>query len=495
MISFDSKRALDLVQFFGTISSTEDLIPYVASEEGMLSFCQNLIEDFDHDTRSPSVLQLNLICNAKGILVGLFYSELRKVLLALNQFYDTNQNHYEILGLKNNATIEEVKKAYRKLSMQYHPDRAIQANGNSNLFMKISGAYHAIIINQGNKAPKVDTSWRDSHNGKLPKQPRNKTGFFFGLSALIAALVILSIFLSEKFNNDELLRLQRNPNLVSSYQQDIIPENSEKASITANIPTLPVISENKIPERSKKNEVVEIVEVVEVDALPFNNLQDAEPAVLQITQEETPKHVNETNPIHQNKEPLEITPVPLSSPPETNPTIPETDIKKSVTEIDKPGREKKPLRESTAESTSKKIDNALPVNVEISREKVDNKTNASSTDRKIFSILKQYTTLYNQKELSRYLELFTEYATENGNPIVTEIEKYKELFSTTKEIYLSINDINWKANQNGFLAQGTFTGDFNYNNGTKQHLKGNIIFQLIDEQNSMKIESLVYFFK
>ena len=32
-------------------------------------------------------------------------------------------NHYQVLGLLPGATEEDVKKAYRKLAMQWHPDR------------------------------------------------------------------------------------------------------------------------------------------------------------------------------------------------------------------------------------------------------------------------------------------------------------------------------------------------------------------------------------
>jgi len=35
----------------------------------------------------------------------------------------THKDYYEILGLSNNVSADEIKKAYRRLAMQYHPDR------------------------------------------------------------------------------------------------------------------------------------------------------------------------------------------------------------------------------------------------------------------------------------------------------------------------------------------------------------------------------------
>lgn len=47
---------------------------------------------------------------------------------------------YSILGLKDNAPWEAVKKAYRALAMQHHPDHG----GDAEVFKKVAGAYRVI---------------------------------------------------------------------------------------------------------------------------------------------------------------------------------------------------------------------------------------------------------------------------------------------------------------------------------------------------------------
>lgn len=59
-------------------------------------------------------------------------------------------DYYSILGLKRNATQDDIKKAYRKLAMKNHPDRG----GDSNQFAKISEAYE--ILNDPHKRSQYD---------------------------------------------------------------------------------------------------------------------------------------------------------------------------------------------------------------------------------------------------------------------------------------------------------------------------------------------------
>lgn len=48
--------------------------------------------------------------------------------------------HYATLGVAENATQDEIKKAYRKLAMQHHPDKG----GDTNKFQEIQSAYDVI---------------------------------------------------------------------------------------------------------------------------------------------------------------------------------------------------------------------------------------------------------------------------------------------------------------------------------------------------------------
>ena len=52
-----------------------------------------------------------------------------------------NRDYYDILGVKRQATPEEVKKAYRKLAVKYHPDRNPDDKAAEEKFKELSEAY------------------------------------------------------------------------------------------------------------------------------------------------------------------------------------------------------------------------------------------------------------------------------------------------------------------------------------------------------------------
>jgi len=69
-------------------------------------------------------------------------------------------NYYEILQIEKTATKEEIKKAYRKLAMKYHPDRASNEEDKKKFeeeFKKINEAY--AVLSDDEKRKQYDTFW------------------------------------------------------------------------------------------------------------------------------------------------------------------------------------------------------------------------------------------------------------------------------------------------------------------------------------------------
>ena len=73
-----------------------------------------------------------------------------------------SRNPYEVLGVSQNASPEEIKKAYRKLSLEHHPDRNNGSETSTQRFQEITAAYEDISTNKNNK--KQENPFSNSDN-------------------------------------------------------------------------------------------------------------------------------------------------------------------------------------------------------------------------------------------------------------------------------------------------------------------------------------------
>lgn len=71
------------------------------------------------------------------------------------------RDYYEVLGVSKNATEDELKRAYRKLALRYHPDRCKEPDANTK-FAEISEAYE--VLSDKDKRAKYDQFGFDGLN-------------------------------------------------------------------------------------------------------------------------------------------------------------------------------------------------------------------------------------------------------------------------------------------------------------------------------------------
>jgi molecular chaperone DnaJ len=72
----------------------------------------------------------------------------------------SKRDYYEILGIDKNASKEDIRKAYRKMAMQYHPDRNPDDKSAEEKFKEAAEAYE--VLNNDDKKARYD---RYGHEG------------------------------------------------------------------------------------------------------------------------------------------------------------------------------------------------------------------------------------------------------------------------------------------------------------------------------------------
>lgn len=75
----------------------------------------------------------------------------------------SKRDYYEILGVSKNATDDELKKAYRKLAIQYHPDKNPGDKAAEDKFKEAAEAYE--VLSNSDKRAKYDRFGHDGLRG------------------------------------------------------------------------------------------------------------------------------------------------------------------------------------------------------------------------------------------------------------------------------------------------------------------------------------------
>lgn len=85
----------------------------------------------------------------------------------------SKRDYYEILGVNKNSSVDEIKSAYRKLAMQYHPDKNQGDSESEEKFKEAAEAYE--VLSDSNKRARYD---QFGHQGMKMGQDYHSYGGF-----------------------------------------------------------------------------------------------------------------------------------------------------------------------------------------------------------------------------------------------------------------------------------------------------------------------------
>jgi curved DNA-binding protein len=80
----------------------------------------------------------------------------------------SGKDYYQILGVSKSASPEEIKKAYRKLALKYHPDRNKGDKGAETKFKEISEAY--AVLSDPEKKKQYDMFGADGFHKRFTQE-------------------------------------------------------------------------------------------------------------------------------------------------------------------------------------------------------------------------------------------------------------------------------------------------------------------------------------
>ena len=84
-------------------------------------------------------------------------------------------NYYKILNIQKNSSLSEIKLAYRKLALKYHPDKP---TGNENKFKEITEAYE--VLSDSQKRIEYDNPHSKGIHKFTSHNPNDIFNVFFG---------------------------------------------------------------------------------------------------------------------------------------------------------------------------------------------------------------------------------------------------------------------------------------------------------------------------
>jgi len=535
--AIDAENISRLLKQLSRDYSTENTIAFVADNGGMLASCKKILtlcRDGSEEIRE----WVQKECGKQGVQYGWFLQEAGQI-LQLFQSDDEQDDSYGILGLPSSASLADVKRAYRKLTVQYHPDTAGNAGRDTTeQFIRINKAYHTITTSQRqesvNEISAVTAhSWRYGKTESVPGSRVSKKSIVW-IAVLMLVSVLSCTLIAQIYSQKVMVatlqksgaafvppakKSQNVPSAVAmTFAEKMkITETREKAKQAAR-------QKESEADHAKRAESVESPELKAVKAsipaeqeqavaIPPQEVVPAIPSLPEVDSQKTKpaEKVKKTTELHsvetkaekaKGKTMLEAGDTKKNTVQTTKNTIAPDIKKKDSAELRQPAVEHialqdKQISDAPIKDAVKQEVAVQPVVEPPQVQETPKEDSRSGPDvqQRIDSFLLEYCRAYGEKNLKEFTGFFESDATENGKPITELIGTYANLFESTKTIGLQISTLKWEESPKGQITlNGRFKIDLVYQSAEVVHGRGKIDFLFAADHGKLLVKKMNYSF-
>ena len=104
----------------------------------------------------------------------------------------SQRDFYEVLGVSRSASLDEIKSSYRKMAMQFHPDRNPGDKESEDKFKEAAEAYE--VLSDENKKAKYDRYGFDGLRGTDYHQYTNMNDIFSSFGDVFGGSIFEDFF-------------------------------------------------------------------------------------------------------------------------------------------------------------------------------------------------------------------------------------------------------------------------------------------------------------
>jgi len=387
------------------------------------------------------------------------------------------KNYYKILGVKKNASEEEIRARWVELTKRYHPDRGEDKTSGEKI-REINEAYQILK----HSSTRVEYDLRRAYGQE--KREGERESYFKKLGVPVSILfvfIIISVIYvknSQSPTSPELIVSNKIDKIDQTNQRNEINQRNQIDQIGQTNPIDPTTQ--KLSVASKPQRIVTLTQPQQRIDVPTQQpqLATSTPAV--------PITLNQRNQTNQTNQRNQIDPtIQMNS---TNPTNPITQLPNNLMT----NRFPDPIE--SMDAMTQRLP-APPDTTDLQLQLAQFKPpSLLATEEEVIQFFGKYIERYKQKDIDGFLSLFSSRATQNRKDGLDGIRKiYTDFFDRSQTLRYRMVDRKIEIYENGVEVRARYELEqILVKSGEKKVWRGTIRWVLVKEDGILKIISLDY---